>query len=64
MHPLIENPKAGADKECQNIVIKKGLPSLESENRQCRYSVVPFKQVGGNKGVGWEKMQKLIKELD
>ena len=28
------------------------------------YSVVPIKQVGWNKGVGWEKMQKLIKELD
>ena len=28
------------------------------------YSVVPNKPVGWNKGVGWEKMQKLIKELD
>ena len=28
------------------------------------YSVVPIKQVGWNKGVGWAKMQKLIKELD
>ena len=28
------------------------------------YSVVPIKQVGWNKRVGWEKMQKLIKELD
>ena len=28
------------------------------------YSVVPVTQVGWNKGVGWEKMQKLIKELN
>ena len=41
---------------------------IKAKNNQFQtidsYSVVPIKQVGWNKGVGWEKMQKLIKELD
>ena len=50
---------------CLSINLHLSLAFVISHNILTNtYSTVPNKQVGWNKGVGWKKVRKSIKELD